>query len=465
MDHLQSVQYIFSDRLFRIPDYQRGYAWEEQQWLDLLEDLELLPDESDHFTGTLAVSRAPVPAAVTDDEGITYKVYEVIDGQQRLATIVMLLDAIRDEMDGIESLKILAEGTKKRYLAVSDSVGQLLPKLCLGRDDQEFFFQNVLGFGPSIGGATLITHRRLQQAHAYFGRYLAGQRQRRGSAYPEWLRGLAAKVTKHLQMIFFEVDSEEDAFVIFETMNDRGRPITETDKVKTHLLYLATKLDLPARHGQVQHINETWGQIFRHLMRAELVKSEDEDRLLRVHWLMAYDYEIKKWEDSRSVKARFSLRAYQGRHAALLQDLYTYVETLENAAIAYADIYNPTHSNAFNGFADDPSSRTKIAKASEQLRRLGYLAPFLPLLIAARLRFPDDAEGYLRAVTLCERFAFRAYAWRNLPSSVGLPARVSASICLTASHAVKMRWTACSGRLWSITDEQFAAGFDDQRTV
>lgn len=63
MDHLQSVQYIFSDRLFRIPDYQRGYAWEEQQWRDLLEDLELLPDESDHFTGTLVVSRWRVDAA------------------------------------------------------------------------------------------------------------------------------------------------------------------------------------------------------------------------------------------------------------------------------------------------------------------------------------------------------------------------------------------------------------------
>ena len=420
MDHLQSAQHIFSDRLFRIPDYQRGYAWEEQQWLDLLEDLELLPDEKHHFTGTLVVSRAPTSAPVTDGGGITYTVYDVIDGQQRLATIVMLLDVIRDEMDGIEPLKSLAAGIESHYLAVSDPLGQLLPKLRLGQDDQEFFFGTVLGFGSNIGGATLVSHRRLQGAHAYFGRYLADQRQRRGAGYAEWLRGLATKVTKHLQMVFYEAGSEEDAFVIFETMNDRGKPITETDKVKTHLLYLATKLDLPAAHGQVQQINETWGRIFRHLMRANLVHSEDEDRLLRVHWLMAHDYEIKKWEDSRSIKARFNLRAYQGRHAELLQDLYRYVETLENAAIAYADIYNPTHSNAFNGFAGAPALRGEVVEASEQLRRLGNLAPFLPMLMAVRIRYPADADAYLRTVRICERFAFRVYTWRNRPTNVGL---------------------------------------------
>ena len=462
MDHIQSVQHIFSDRLFRIPDYQRGYAWEEQQWLDLLEDLELLPEEKDHFTGTLVVSRAPSSARVTDDEGITYTVYDVIDGQQRLATIVMLLDAIRDEMDGIEPLKSLASGLKSRYLTVSDPLGRLLPKLRMGQNDHEFFFGAVLGFGSGIGGATLVSHRRLQGAHSYFAHYLADQRQRRGDGYADWLRGLTSKVTKHLQMIFYEAESEEDAFVIFETMNDRGKPITETDKVKTHLLYLVTKLDLPAGHGQVQQINEIWGRIFHHLMRAELVRREDEDRLLRVHWLMAYDYEIKKWEDSRSVKGRFNLRAYAGRHAALLRDLHNYVETLESAAIAYADIYNPTHSDAFNGFASVPTVRAKISKASEQLHRLGYLAPFLPLLIAVRLRFPSAAEDYLRAVTLCERFAFRAYSWRNLPSNVGLSRLTRIGFDLfngraTLSDALNDLQRAI---LEYCSDEQFAARFD-----
>ena len=100
----------------------------------------------------------------------------------------------------------------------------------------------MLGFGPSIGGATLASHRRLAEAHAFFATYLDEQREQRGDLFPTWLRDLADKVTKHLKLIFYVAPSEEDAFVIFETMNDRGKPITETDKVKTHLLYVATRL-------------------------------------------------------------------------------------------------------------------------------------------------------------------------------------------------------------------------------
>lgn len=53
IENLHTVSRVFSDRLFRIPDYQRGYAWSRIQWDDLLQDLELLPDGKEHFAGTL----------------------------------------------------------------------------------------------------------------------------------------------------------------------------------------------------------------------------------------------------------------------------------------------------------------------------------------------------------------------------------------------------------------------------
>ena len=462
MDNLQSAQHIFSDRLFRIPDYQRGYAWHHQQWVDLLEDLELLADGRDHFTGTLVLCRAHSVPRRTDEEGNGYDTFDVIDGQQRLTTIVMLLDAIRDEMARIGSLQRLGDGIQRRYLAVNDRQGQPIPKLRLGRDDHEFFFRTVLGQAPDVGGATLVSHQRLEEGHVHFDRYLAGQRERLAAAYPGWLECLFEKITEHLQMLVYIVDSEADAGVIFETMNDRGKPITEVEKVKNHLLYLAAKLDLPEGHDLVERINATWTSVFRNLMRAGLVRNEDEDRLLRVHWLTVYDHQIRNWEDSRSVKARFNLRAYQGRHPALLADLTHYVETLGNAAIVYADIYRPTHSDAFNGLATAGRLREQVAAASERLRRLGQVAPFLPLLIAVRLRFPNDGEGYLRAVTLCERFAFRAYVWRNLPSNVGLSRLTRIGFDLFSGRATLSDALDDLQRatLEYCTDEQFVARFD-----
>lgn len=82
VDYLQSVQHVFSHRLFRIPDYQRGYAWHHQQWIDLLEDLELLAEGRDHFTGTLVLCRAQGIPKRAGEEGNSYDTYDVVDGQQ-----------------------------------------------------------------------------------------------------------------------------------------------------------------------------------------------------------------------------------------------------------------------------------------------------------------------------------------------------------------------------------------------
>jgi len=53
MDNLYTLQKLFGDRAFRVRDYQRGYAWEEPQCKDLLEDLELLEGNSEHFVGPI----------------------------------------------------------------------------------------------------------------------------------------------------------------------------------------------------------------------------------------------------------------------------------------------------------------------------------------------------------------------------------------------------------------------------
>lgn len=206
--------------------------------------------------------------------------------------------------------------------------------------------------------------------------------------------------------------NEAEAGVIFETMNNRGKQITELEKVKNYLLYLSSKLNLEEEHALVSDVNDTWTHIFEHLMAAGLGSEDYEDQLLRAHWLMAYDYQARNWQGSRSIKERFNLRRYQGRHLDLLDDVRAYVGTLRNAATAYCDVSSPLHSDAFNAFKSDGQFHQRVVSVSEKLARLRLVAPFLPLLIAVRLKFPDDAEAYLNTAKLCERFAFRVYRWR-----------------------------------------------------
>ncbi len=131
MENVRSIEEIFTRRILRIPDYQRGYAWQERQWEDLIEDLDLLEEDKEHYTGTL-VLHAVGEKARQDTEGTNYDVLDIVDGQQRLTTLIVLLDAIRREMKLSERWKELSEGIRKRYLAVTDlDTGQPLRKLRL----------------------------------------------------------------------------------------------------------------------------------------------------------------------------------------------------------------------------------------------------------------------------------------------------------------------------------------------
>ena len=57
MKELFSLQYLFNQRLFRIPDYQRGYSWTEQQLTEFWEDIINLPLDRDHYTGMISLRK------------------------------------------------------------------------------------------------------------------------------------------------------------------------------------------------------------------------------------------------------------------------------------------------------------------------------------------------------------------------------------------------------------------------
>ena len=71
MNNTLSLQDLFHNRVFRVPDYQRGYAWEEQQVGEFLDDLSLLTSSRRHYTGTVVLYQPESPSAIakTDNEG------------------------------------------------------------------------------------------------------------------------------------------------------------------------------------------------------------------------------------------------------------------------------------------------------------------------------------------------------------------------------------------------------------
>ena len=113
------------------------------------------------------------------------------------------------------------------------------------------------------------------------------------------------------------------------------------------------------------------------------------------------------------------MQNYAGRHQDLLSDLLSYTEGLRASSIVVCDAYNPNRTDAFASFKAMPTIRTEVVEWSNKLRRTGFLATFLPLLIAVRRGWPDDPAQYLDVLKLCETFAFRNYSWNQFRSNAG----------------------------------------------
>lgn len=142
--HEITMQNLLLDknRAYKVPIYQRPYVWSEEQWQELYDDLLGLADSDVHFLGSVVVvSDQKTSAAV--------EYYQVVDGQQRLATILIWLAALRD------SLRQRGETELADYLTgflfitqYSDGQFTRIPKLTLGEFDNPLF-QEILEGTPA----------------------------------------------------------------------------------------------------------------------------------------------------------------------------------------------------------------------------------------------------------------------------------------------------------------------------
>src|ERR1039457_1555893 len=105
---------VISDRLLEIPDYQRPYAWAGKQLEDLWEDIDLLGPTGTHYAGTLVLRDIPGPdgsvRSSMDDDGDTLRHCEVVDGQQRLTSCLLLLDRVRRSLERLSAGGLVAGG-------------------------------------------------------------------------------------------------------------------------------------------------------------------------------------------------------------------------------------------------------------------------------------------------------------------------------------------------------------------
>ncbi len=203
---------IDNQRQYVIPLFQRPYSWESPQWAALWQDLaELCQEEHprNHFIGSIVTMPSKsVPEGVTK--------YILIDGQQRLTTLLLLLAVIRDKcrkLPGNLADKIDDLLLKNRYQEGTD-VYKLLPT----RGDRPAFCA-IMDVTPAPKGASLT------RAYEFF--------ERRLRLSPDIaLEKLYNIIRNHLVLVSIVLDKDDNPYLIFESLNAKGCPLTQADLIR-----------------------------------------------------------------------------------------------------------------------------------------------------------------------------------------------------------------------------------------
>lgn len=216
------VRKVFgSDFRFKIPSYQRPYAWEKQHVAALLEDLiearDLLPD---YFLGSIVL--------VTDPHGS----HDVIDGQQRLTTLTILFAVIADLLPPGDAAHL------RPFLMQEANPVQGLPathRLTVREQEREFFERHVqepdgLGRLFALDPATLGEVERRIRSNAHTLREILEKFDL------QELVGLATYISQHAFLVVVRADQFETAYRIFTVMNDRGLELSASDILKAEVI-------------------------------------------------------------------------------------------------------------------------------------------------------------------------------------------------------------------------------------
>lgn len=419
---LMSIQDLLGNNIYQIPDYQRGYAWEEIQVKDLLEDLENVENGKTHYTGTMVI--------VKKDEkrqfGESFAVYDVIDGQQRIATITILLYCLYEAFKNIDEETIdenkieeygkpekIAQNIYDKYIVTGK-----LQRLILNEDSNDYFVNHIIKETElsGIDKTENTSQENLKNAKFIIKVYLQWKKDIFSSeeAFFEYLSNLKLKITDSLVVNKYEVESDAEAGVIFEVMNDRGKPLSQADKIKNYLIYLAYKLD---NAGLAKKINNYWGTIFKNLMAS---KRSSEDDFLRYHWI-TYTNEYREYDVHRRIKKKIRLKDESGMRVEgdkIEKEIENYITDLEEASDIFLELNQPDNGKAFSDetYKNFPQIN-EIKDIINKFHRLRNIATFYPLFISARRVFKGKPQYFLDILHLSELFTFRVYIIGNRRSN------------------------------------------------
>lgn len=418
-----SLETLQNAGVFHVPEYQRYYSWEEPEWEDLWKDLRTLPENKSHYFGTIIFQKTEDEVSGHQTTGRRAKTKKqvnlLIDGQQRLTSLILLTKSItehlRDIAPKVEHTELVEEDVSKmgEALLVEDNIHFL--KLLDERDSD--FLKRIIS-GQELHNPQRQSQRRLKEAKEYFDHHID---QMQDKLSPSELDGQLSHLWKtilelELMVYVIESDSPEKATLIFDSVNDRGRDLSTLDKTKSFLMRMAylSASDQGEVTQTIGDIRRDFGKMYDHhqqMVESSYVDDLDDDAVQRYHFITFFDW--TKREDhsdptfldkfKRHVRDLFESDQNDGQDRCI-EYLKEYTESLEAAFRQLGEILS---------YGEDD----RTADLIDRIHKLRHATKFYPLLIKAWSSLDQTAKA--RLLKAIETYILRVYAIGNHPTYTG----------------------------------------------
>jgi uncharacterized protein with ParB-like and HNH nuclease domain len=354
---------------FIVPEYQRQYSWTEEQWNEFWDDLTDLDDQKTHFLGSIVVVEKDTAIDELDR-------FEVVDGQQRLTTISVLLCTIRQHYD-LDGREEAADSVANDYIWEEDDDFNPQQKLTLNSLDNQQYRRLLHGNSPREDES------RLKGVSSFFADKLS-------DLSGDEVDHIRKRLLNAMTLVTIECDSQESAFRLFETLNDRGLELSSVDLIKNYLYKKATQD--PSINEEA--IKRDWETVIENI-RYDLDKPY---RFFIHYFLYAAEPDLTHNISQNTLYDNFK-QLVENHMVDSDIGLEEYISNMADESVLYLNITNS------NIDKYDTSSNNKINDILSDLSRLGFSQERLYMMgVFSNI---DNATEAIRSLKLIESFMIR----------------------------------------------------------
>lgn len=390
--YTRTISTLFSTNVkYIVPRFQREYSWTKEEiselWYDIIHNLKLeqeKPINLEYFIGSLVL--------IGEDKSSSLL---IVDGQQRLTTITIFLSAIVQTFNNIGQ-RDLAEGIYNTYIEGKDVRNK--PFFKLENENPKPFLQEAIQHSTKMDSKPATKEERtLWDSYTFFINKL--KKDNLAKEIPFWsnlaggdnenylclLEAIRDQILLYLKVIYITVASEDDAYMIFETLNARGKNLTSVDLVKNELFKT-----LNSTHPD-DSAKTNWKKVQSNLMsRTNKINIET---FFRHYWLSKYNF-ITESKIYKSFKIESNKKNFQH---------FDFIKDLVFESDVYIKVSNPVKADC----PDQNDHAVFYSLEALNLFQITQIRTFLLALLIQRNRKLVSHSDFCEILLKMENFHFK----------------------------------------------------------